>query len=225
MMSAATMRVLRFLYGAAVLVSFLACVLAAGAWAMAKPRTCGGERVDREGATVIVRGNTYGWGAGPYAICYEFRYVFGHTPDDGGQVEGSPIPADFKAAAKLQSELAHVQHRFGVGETAEEFRYANAFDKLREWPNEELGVEGKAGERERRFIRVFWLAVPFPALVLASGLLPLTFAMRKVRQGYIRWRRRRDGLCVACGYDLRCSPGRCPECGQSPATRHAKAMP
>jgi hypothetical protein len=216
-------RVLRFFYGAAVLGSCLVCLLAAGAWAMAKPRTCGGERVDREGAAVIVRGNTYGWGAGPYVICYEFRYVFGHTLDDRGRIEGSPIPADFKAAAKLQSELAHVEHRFGVGETGEEFRFANAFGTLREWPNEQLGIEGTPGERERRFTRVFWLAVPFPAVVLIFGLIPLIYAMRKFREGYIRWRRRREGLCLSCGYDLRCSPGPCPECGQVPAGPDARA--
>jgi hypothetical protein len=46
------------------------------------------------------------------------------------------------------------------------------------------------------------------ALLLLSGCTAL-FAL----PGWRRFRRRRRGLCEKCGYDLRASPERCPECG------------
>jgi hypothetical protein len=53
------------------------------------------------------------------------------------------------------------------------------------------------------------VAVPFYAIVFSTGILPLIRA-RGVVQRMVRQRR---GLCTVCGYDLRASPERCPECG------------
>ena len=62
-------------------------------------------------------------------------------------------------------------------------------------------------------VRVQVLAVAYGWLVAAAALYPAVrlggLAVRVARQR--RWRRRNQ--CPSCGYDLRASPGRCPECG------------
>ena len=47
-------------------------------------------------------------------------------------------------------------------------------------------------------------------LVLTTALIPLALLFRVARG----WKRKRGGLCPFCGYDLRASPNRCPECGK-----------
>ena len=55
----------------------------------------------------------------------------------------------------------------------------------------------------------YWLA----AVVLA---MPATLWLAARGRRRRRWRRER-GLCVVCGYDLRATPARCPECGAAGA--------
>jgi len=61
-------------------------------------------------------------------------------------------------------------------------------------------------------VHVRWWQVPywFLALISALMLLPL------IRHRLQRRRRRRGGLCLSCGYDMRASSGVCPECGAVP---------
>jgi hypothetical protein len=54
-----------------------------------------------------------------------------------------------------------------------------------------------------------WVSIPLWSIAWAGAMGP-AIALRRI---LLRRRRRRRGECLACGYDLRASPGRCPECG------------
>ena len=58
-----------------------------------------------------------------------------------------------------------------------------------------------------------YLSVPFWSLAAVTGL-PLLLSATTWRRRH-RALRRRKGLCVHCGYDLRATPHRCPECGRA----------
>jgi hypothetical protein len=55
----------------------------------------------------------------------------------------------------------------------------------------------------------YHVAIPHWFAVLVSGVLPTVWLIAHLR----RARRAAAGHCPTCGYDLRASPDRCPECG------------
>jgi hypothetical protein len=56
----------------------------------------------------------------------------------------------------------------------------------------------------------------FGAVAAATMLLPTAFLLRLIATPAVRRHRRGRGFCAQCGYDLRATPERCPECGSVP---------
>jgi hypothetical protein len=100
-----------------------------------------------------------------------------------------------------------------------------------EWPRapggmgkdlDEHAMEGDPDAGQLDAVRDAWhrrldvRAADWP-LAAGTGLLPLLWLGRGLRRSLTRRARRRLGCCPTCGYDLRASPDRCPECGAVPA--------
>ncbi len=117
--------------------------------------------------------------------------------------------------------------RRGTGST-ERLSASVRYLRLRDISVDQI-IVAHPGDNHLRFLGIRWttlttpgfytLVVPYGYLIALTGIWPAVWCLR-------RWRRRRfvgDGRvpCVRCGYDLRATPDRCPECGCATATRNS----
>jgi hypothetical protein len=75
-----------------------------------------------------------------------------------------------------------------------------------------IGTEDNTGRMGVTAFRHRSWSVAHRLVVAVTAVLPAGWLIRVLR---VR-RRTSRGLCPACGYDLRATPGRCPECGSIP---------
>ena len=80
------------------------------------------------------------------------------------------------------------------------------------WHHEDMTFTEQDGSGRR--LRSYALLLPHWFLILLLGCVVSFWGCINRR-----WRKRqRSGLCVNCGYDIRATPQRCPECGAKVAT-------
>ncbi|HEY8665719.1 MAG TPA: hypothetical protein VIL86_03595 [Tepidisphaeraceae bacterium] len=63
------------------------------------------------------------------------------------------------------------------------------------------------------YLRLAGALTPYWLVVALTAPLPLLWAASNIFNARERRRLARVGLCPVCGYDLRATPARCPECG------------
>ena len=90
---------------------------------------------------------------------------------------------------------------------------------LRRSPRDAMGyLSAPDGKRLAWIGTSVRVVLPYWLMAVVTGVGPAVWAWRRRR----RRRRGGAGLCPACGYDLRATPGRCPECGTT--VGHAAAV-
>jgi hypothetical protein len=169
---------------------------------------------------------TRSYGGGDWIHCR-----FDSRPPDGSWLTREFSMMSEQGGARFEYKwIVYVDERAwrsGVGDFARWLwggvpRLATGKDDGYRWVSEDgrmwggFGIDGwKVGVESRWHGRLNRLLLPYWSLCLLFAALPLTWARRAIRARITR-SRQQTGLCPTCGYDLRATPDRCPECGEVP---------
>jgi hypothetical protein len=126
--------------------------------------------------------------------------VFDYLHQSGGYSWDGVKGAGLDRVSVEGPRYGYSRERIGIGSM-------HYVDYGQEWSG--LGFRGGRVDRRATDSLRYW-CVPMYVPMVGTALLPLVWLCRRAH------RRSRAGCCPRCGYDLRATPDRCPECGAVP---------
>jgi hypothetical protein len=188
-------RSLHILLDALALLSLILCMAMTVLWARSYVR----------GDQVIV--GYWGYHLHPSYTHYYDAWEFEGTNERGRWTAAWRVHACIAGPGRYEPSPGAKGRRFEVGPIDRNIRWSidTCFDDAR--------YSGRVATVRYTF-QPRWraISVPHPMSTPLLAILPMAAAIHRRRRG----RRRERGCCVKCGYDLRATPDRCPECGTVP---------
>jgi hypothetical protein len=131
---------------------------------------------------------------------YVFADQVGAVSDSWGLIADSDSGGVSFTFSAEPNEVGRMQFQAGAGFIHFVKRPSDYAATFSTWGNFGFGYENDG--RSRR------LTIPYYALTLLPGVFALWLSRRMLRK------RSSASVCPSCGYDLRATPDRCPECGK-----------